>query len=199
MVKIYRKYFRNAVKHFLVYLFLPLFFFAATAVVDIVYASLLEIAPNIIPSYDRVLEKEAYQAFSRTMNVISALLAVFAVSFATGIYDNARYEDVITKTDGLYKVREEFPAYFQKTLPSDIIAVALPSLVFVALSSPAYPEKFLDYFGAYLAPHLRVIEAFSPLFAFFAIFCVALLARILAMPKALDRYRALWLTSFVDS
>ena len=198
MATIYRKYFRNAVRYFLVYLFLPLIFFAATAVVDIIYSLLLEIAPSIIPSYDRVLEKEAYQALARAMNAISALLAVFSISFATGIYDNARYEDVITKTDGLYKVRDEFPAYFRKTLPSDIIAVALPSLIFVLLSSPAYPEKFLDYFGAYLAPHLRLIEALTPIGAYFALFAAALLARILAMPKALDRYRSLWLTSFVD-
>lgn len=183
----------------MVYLFLPLIFFVAEAAVEIIYAALLEIFPNTVPSYSQVLEKEKYQAFVRTMKLISALVAVFAVSFATGIYDNARYEDVITKTDGLYKVKDEFPAYFKRTLPSDLIAVSLAPALFIPLTVPAYPKKLFEYIGAYLAPHLRVVEALTPVGAFFAIFLVALLARILAMPKALDRYRGLWLTSFVDS
>ncbi len=183
----------------MVYLFLPLIYLLTTALVDIVYSALLEIAPNLVPSYDRVLEKEEYQAFARAMNAISALLAVFLVSFVTGIYDNARYEDVVTKTDGLFKLRDELPSYFKRTLPSDLIAVSLAPAVFVPLTIPTYPKKFLEYFGTYLAPHLRLAELLTPLGTYFMIFAVALIARVLAMPKALDRYRALWLTSFVDS
>lgn len=199
MRNIYRKYFRNAVRYFLVYLFLPLVFFLTTVLVDIVYAALFEIAPSVIPSYDRVLEKEEYLAFTRIMMAISALLAVFFVSFVTGIYDNARYEDVITKTDGLFKIKDELPSYFKRTVASDLIAISLSPALFIPLTVPSYPKKFLEYFGSYLAPHLRLAEVFAPLGAYFMIFAVAFVARLLAMPKALDRYRALWLTSFVDS
>jgi hypothetical protein len=196
---IYRKYFRNATRYFLVYLFLPLFFFLATALLDIVYSALLEIMPKLVPSYDRVLEKEEYQAFARTMSAIAALLAAFFASFFTGIYDNARYEDVITKTDGLYKVKDELPSYFRRTLPSDLIAVSIAPSVFVPLTVPVYSKTALEYFGPLIAPHLSLAAVFSPLGTYFMIFSVTLAARLLAMPKALDRYRSLWLTSFVDS
>ena len=195
----YRKYFRSCVNYFLVYLFLPLIFFAASALTDIAYRMLVEIAPNLMPQYDRVLEKEQYEAFRRVMNAISALIAVFSISFLTGIYDNSRYEDVISRTDGLFKIRDEFSGYFKKYLPTDIIAAALPQIFFIPLTLPSYSKMFLDYLGGFLAPHLYLTELFSPILTYVAIFAAAIVGRLIAMPVALSRFRAMWLTSFVDS
>ena len=194
----YRKIFSNPVRYAIVYLFLPLVFFAASAFVNILYSALLEIAPNIIPEYNKVLEKEKYEAFLRVMNGISSLLSVFLISLITGVYDNARYEFVITKTDGLFKIPDEIAPYFKRNFPSDLIAVTLPGIPFVLLTLPEYSKKFLDYFGGYLAPHFALTEVFGTVGAYFAILSVALIARIIAMPMALRRYRSLWLTSFID-
>ena len=195
----YRKYFSGPLKYFIVYLFLPLVFFIAKAFVDVIYEALLEIAPKLIPEYSQVLEKEKYEAFVRVMNGIAALLAVFAISLATGIFDNARYEDVITETDGLYKIPEKLPAYFKRHIPSDIISAALPQMLFIPLTVPTYSKKFLDYFGFLIEPHLRLTDLFGGVGTYFMIFFVAILARCLAAPLALRRHRALWLTSFVES
>jgi hypothetical protein len=77
--------------------------------------------------------------------------------------------------------------------------VSIAPAVFVPLTVPVYSKTALEYFGPLIAPHLSLAAVFSPLGTYFMIFSVTLAARLLAMPKALDRYRALWLTSFVDS
>ena len=195
----YRRYFSNPVRYFIVYLFLPIVFFISAALVDVFYSALTEILPDTVPEYSQVLEKEEYARFMKITNGVSVLLAVFFISFLTGVYDNSRYEDVITKTDGLYKIREVFFEYFKRNFPSDVIATAIPALPFIALTLPSYSKKFLDYFGGYLAPHFRLTELFGTVGAYFAILSVSLIGRALAMPAALARYRSLWLTSFVDS
>ena len=160
---------------------------------------MLELAPNIVPQYNQVLEKEEYEAFSKFMSMLASLLAVFSLSFTTGVFDNARYEDVITKTDGLFKMRDELVPYFKYSLPQDLIASAIPQAFFIPLTIINYSKKFLKYFGGYLAPHIHLASFFTPVGTYFAIFSAAILGRIAAMPLCLSRSRALWLTSFVDS
>ena len=80
-----------------------------------------------------------------------------------------------------------------------MIAAALPIAIFIPLSVPAYSEKTLEYLEFFIAPQLHVIKVFSPVGAYFVMFITALAARIAAMPKALIRIRARWLTSFVET
>ena len=183
----------------MVYLFLPLFFILTSALLDFLYAAAFEISPNLLPKYDRVLEKEKYLEFSRIMNFIAALLSVFFVGYVTAVYDNARYEDVITKTSGLYKIPKLLPSYFKGNVISDVLASALAPAAFIALTLPSYTEKALEYFGIFLLPHLHVRVLFSPSMAYFLLFATLLFGRILAMPRALSRFRSTWLASFVDS
>ena len=128
-----------------------------------------------------------------------AVFSVFLISYLTGLFDNGRYESVISKTDGLFKIKDELARYFKSNIASDIIAAAIPGLIFIPLTLPAYSEIFLDYFGDFLAPHFHLTSAFSPFGAYFVVFITALAARLTVMPFALKRYRALWLTSFVES
>lgn len=199
MGAIYRKYFRSAVRYFIVFLFLPVVFILARAAVDVIYAAINEISPNLIPSYSRIFEKEKYEAVMRTVNGVTAIVSVFILGFATAIYDNARFEDLIARTDGLFKIPEELPRYFKRNFPSDVIAAALPPAIFVPLTLPEYSEKFLEYFGILISPHLCIAAFLPPVGAYFALFGAALFGRILAMPKALSRHRSIWLASFVDS
>ena len=194
----FRKYFSNPLRFFIVYLFLPLVFFLISGALDVIYAALLEAFPKVIPEYSQVLEKEKYEAFEAAMYLSAAFISVFLISYLTGVYDNARYEDVITKTDGLFKVKDEIGGYIKHNLPSDFLAVALPPILFISLTAPSYSKKVLDYLGGFLAPHLRLTEIFGTLGAYFVIFAVAFLGRLVAAPFALRRYRTLWLTSFVE-
>ena len=198
-MKIYRRYFRSPLRFLLVYLFLPLIFIASSALVEILYTGIDEIFPNLLPKYNRITEKEEYLAFSNAMSAASALLAVFLTGFITAVYDNARYEDVVKRTDGLFRIPKELPFYFKRNFPADVLSAALAPAVFVPLTLPSYSEKFLEYFGILLLPHLRIAEVFSAIAAYFLIFASILLGRTLAMPKALSRFRSTWLASFVDS
>ena len=199
MTDIYRKYFRSPLRFFLVYLFLPVIFIVTSALVEVIYAGIAEIAPKLLPDYNRITEKEEYLAFSRAVNAATALFTVFITGFVTAIYDNARYEDVVKRTDGLFRIPKELPFYFKRNFPADVLSAALAPAVFVPLTLPSYSEKFLEYFGILLLPHLRIAEVFSPVAAYFLISLSVLLGRVLAMPKALSRFRSMWLASFVDS
>lgn len=162
------------------------------------YSALSNLFPSLFPTYSQVLEKEAYERLTAILTLTAAFLSVFLISLFTGIYDNVRYESVISETDGLFKIPEKLPSYVKSVLPSDIIAALLPQLPLLALTQIKYSEKLLDYFGWILRPHFILVNAFSIPGAYFLIALFVLLARLAACPFALRRYRALWLTSFVD-
>ena len=193
-----KRYFESLVRYSIVYLFLPLIFSVALALCEVVYFALSELFPAIFPVYNKVLEKESYEALAKFMSNFAVLLSVFAASFFSSIYNNGNYEHVIRKTDGLYKIKNELPQYLQRIAPGEIISAAVPPVIFTVLSVINYPEKFFSKIQAFLRPHLILVESFGAVGAYFLLLFTALLASLAAAPLALRRYRALWLSSFVD-
>lgn len=192
------KYFGAPIKSMVTYLFLPLIFFIAFGITDVGYVYLSEIFPSVFPEYSQVLEKELYEALQTRLQVFSVLLSVFFIHLFCAVYDNFRYESVIKKTDGFYKIKDQLLPYLKSTAIQDALSCALSPLLLLSVSTVSFPEKFLKYFGSFFYPHILMLSNFGFLISYLMIIFAAVIARLIAAPLALDRFRGLWLTSFVD-
>ncbi len=194
----YKKYFSPCVKYTLIYLFLPLIYFFMLRFAVSFYGAVADAFPGLFKHYNPIADKELYERQFFIIQVCSVLLSVALISYIPSIFDNARYESVISRTDGYYRVKNEIIPYIKRNLGSDIIASGFISTVFVIFSSVKLPEKAARFLEGYLSPHTVSITAFGIAGAILIIFTTSLLSRLAAVPFALCRFRALWLTSFVD-
>ncbi len=194
----FKKYFWPCLKYSLIYLFLPLVFSICSRYFLSFYKSLAESFPAFFKFYSQVLEKELYEEMVLKIEVICCLLIVAVMSYIPSIFENRRYEEIISRTDGCYKIKDELLPYIKENLAGDIIASSLIQALFIPIATITLPEKLSRIISPYLTPHTVLISALGAVGAYFTILSVSLLARLIAAPHALLRYRALWLTSFVD-
>ena len=178
----------------------PLFIAIAFLVNSLIYPALLEWFPRVVPQYNFVNERENYEQFFAFLGMISGIATVFVSSYITIRLDNKRMEYMITKTDGMYTIREGAEVYFSEYFRADLI---------IALIIPL-PLLFLD---AFLLPQLSflpdgvfsIIETlFSPTRAFtdflgmipsYLVMSVMMLSsRCLCALRAIDVWRVLWLS-----
>ena len=194
----YKKYFSQLVTYTVVYLFMPIVFYVMIAPVTLLYDFLHDTWPTIFPVYNQVLEKEAYESFTKIFYIAIALIAIFAVNFILSINSNDKYERVIKRTDALFKIPEELPVFLKETALGELIASVFPHAVFLALCLFKYPERLSGYAENFLAYHIIFVDKLGFILSFILIAFVAFSARITAAPFALRKYRGTWLTSFVS-
>ncbi len=162
---------------------------------------LAELLPNIFEDFNRVTSGDEYQRHELRCGVFALLASIFATSYIAALFDNARYERVIDRTNGFYKIHKELPRYISDTWCEDLIAssvIQLPFLLFTLIQYPEHLKNLGRIISRYLAPHLAVTEVFGVILSYILITLTAFAARMISAPAALKRYRALWLTSFVE-
>lgn len=195
----YKKYFSPLAIYAIVYLFMPLVFYVMIAPANLFYDFLHTNWPGTFPVYSPVLEKEAYENFTRAFYIAVALVGIFTVNFILSINNNDKYERVIKRTDALFKIPEELPHFLSETVLGELLASFVPHILFLLLCLPKYPERLTGYINDYLSYHVYFADGPGIVLSILIIALTAFAARIIASPFALKKYRGAWLTSFVNS
>ena len=164
----------------------------------IVYPAISDVFPSVFPRYNPIFEKEEFLAQGRRLSLVSALISALAVGIIELRLDNMRFEFLISKTDGFYKIRDGVSIYTKEFLISDIISAAFAPAIFIPLTLIRLPEKaarisdILDNF--ILAMPKAIIGEIGEIGTYFILFTVLVFARIIGAYSGLYRWRALWLS-----
>ena len=157
--------------------------------------------PKLFPLYNPVLEKELYLGHVFRMNLVSLSVSVFLSVYLSLRYDNERDEYLIGRTDGFCTVNEVIPSYRSRFLISDTVACVISA---AALSVPFafIPEKFLNrdsFFPMLLRTYHQLNQSLGTAALGLVKLLALLLSHIAAVPLAMKRWRAKWLTGFAES
>ena len=171
-----------------------------SALVGEIYAHLARWFPEVFPIYNAVLDGERYEKFSAVLDLISLVLTLFAVVYLSLRFDNKRSEWVISRTDGLFLIRDEYLPYTERYFAEDALCSLLIGL---ALTVPFafIPARFLET-NTVFTVILRLLYSASkalglPLFIT-AVTLTILFCHLAASPLAMRVYRARWLTDFTE-
>lgn len=168
--------------------------------VSALYETLHIWLPGLFPTFDVVLEKDLFLKHRGRMNVFSVLLTLFITAYLSLRFNNERDEFIISKTDGLFEVKEVIPSYIKRFLVSDIVSCVIVSNLF-AVPIIFIPKQFLDTDGliaSFLSQYNLCMDSFGeigmPIFFTLSL----LIMHIPALPLAIKSYRAKWLTGFAS-
>ena len=165
-----------------------------------IYNLLYKNFPDAFPLYNAVFDKEQYVALTHAMAIITVSLTLILTAYIAGRYNNDRFEYIITKTDGFYKIRDILKTYVCIFGIGDVISSVICGTLFTL---PIYfiPTQFFSSgspIAEFLEPMKTLTEALgavgSPIYAsLFLIFSHAI-----TLPLVLKYYRAKWLTGFSE-
>lgn len=165
-----------------------------------IYGLLYKFMPDVFPLYNPVSGKEKYENFSFAMYLLSCIVSFVLTVYLSQRFNNDRFEFIITKTDGLYKIRDILKTYVCNFGLDDVISSLVNGIVFTV---PIYfiPMQFFSsgtIIAEFTEPIYRVTErlgaAGAALFASLAL----LLSHVLTLVPVLKFYRAKWLTGFAE-
>ncbi len=147
-----------------------------------------------IPIYSEITHPEQYAAQEAALAVAEVLVTLLILEAVLTRLDNKRFEYVISKTEGLYTMREGLALYMREFLALDlVIASVLPAASVIACAF--IPEIAFEYgaefplrLGYELYLHHGAVRA-----SVIIVLC-AVTARLISGILALRRYRAVWLS-----
>ena len=194
------KYIKFSTKLFLWMLLGSLIGLAVSTAISELYRLLNEIMPSIFPSYDVSSNAEFFDTLYTSLWLISLFITVFISVYLSLRYDNDKFEFIITKTEGFYKVREFLPTYVSIFGLYDIVSAIVSGFAFTlpfafipmpfiknesVLAKLSEPYKLMsECFGIDMAPLVMV---------FFIALCY-----LCSVPLALKYYRARWFSAFSE-
>lgn len=165
-----------------------------------VYGLLYKYMPNAFPMYSSIFEEEKYTRFINSISLISFSLTLFITTYICQRYNNDRFECIISKTDGLYRISAVLKTYVCNYGMSDLVASVICG---VAFTLPLYfiPHQFFSsasIIAEFLSLGYTVTRSLGSVGS--ALFGVAALAlsHALSLPLVLKYYRAKWLTGFAE-
>ena len=165
-----------------------------------IYELLYKHFPDTVHLYNPVLEKDGYSRFSLVMSFITVSLTILLSVYICQRFNNDRFEFIIAKTDGLYKIRAILKTYISNYWISDVISSVFTALTFTV---PIYfiPRGFFTtstFFVDMLTPLRALVDGVGILTA--ALYCAAAFAvsHAITLPLILKFYRAKWLTGFAE-
>lgn len=171
----------------------------STAVSEL-YRFLNELFPSAFPSYDVTSGASYFDTLYTSLWLISLVITTFITVYLSMRYDNFKYEKIISKTDGLYKIQTVLPTYVNLFVFSDIASAVLCAVVFTVPFS-FIPMQFIKHesFVAKLAePYKMLSECFGIAFAPIVMMLLIALAYLASVPLALKYYRAKWFSAFSE-
>ena len=197
-----KKYFVSFVRYFLFYSLGFILFFAFAYLLRHANQFLAEVFPALFKIYNPILNRDGLENQNKIIALLAALLSVFVATYASQRQDNLRYEHIISKTEGLYRIREGEKIYFKEFFGADIfcaLTVPLFSLGLTLISIPLDAPRALLILKKYLEYFIAVPMAFTDKFGFalggaFLLFASFIL-RFLSSYISLFRWRASWLSN----
>lgn len=164
------------------------------------YRLLNELMPTVFPSYDLASNDTFFDTLYTSLWFVSLFATLFVSVYLSLRFDNEKFEHIITKTDGLYKIPRFLPTYVSIYGKSDISSSIVIGSIFTVpfffvpmqfiknegfLANLAEPYKLMsECFGYALAPIVMILMI---------AFCYAL-----SIPFALKYYRAKWFSAFSE-
>ena len=177
-----------------------IFFVVAFAVENLLYPALISEFPGFLPDYSFVNEREKYEQLHRILKMISAVIAAIFISYLSVRYDNERFEYMITKTEGMYTLREGIALWYPRYVRYDLLVSVIIPLLAVILESRVIPlltflpESAKDLLYLPLSLSSAFLALFGEVWSIVILFLVIYASRLLAGLRALDRFRVVWLS-----
>ncbi len=178
----------------------PVFMFVGFLINSVFYPAFAEWFPALVPRYNFVLEREEYDALYGTLELFTGVLTVGLISYISVRYDNERMEYMIRKTDGMYSIREGCNIYYPRYFLNDIAlscTVPLPLFLIDALLLPTLtflPEGVNSLLSFVFLPSRAFSAGFGVIGGCMLTAFFFFVFRILSGVRAIDVYRALWLS-----
>ena len=175
---------------------LPIFEFF----MNVCYRALAEWLPGVFPVYNYVTEHESYLKLESELLLIISAMVLAAMSYLSVRFDNERYEYMITRTDGMYTIKDGARIYYERYFKSDIVTsfiVPLPLTIivyFLPLISGALPETVYELLLIPLRPTLLFVNVLGGLIGYFVMVVIAAVARQASGIAAISAFRASWLS-----
>ena len=184
------KYINSLLRYFCFYLISSAFLLFIS---EPMFEILRTIFPLAFPSYNPITEKEAYLALKESANLISAIITVTLATIVAVAFDNMRYEVVISKTDGFYRIGGCLSLYTSEFLVPDLISSLAVPMPFIILSCFSFPERAADIISHINATTLAFTDKLGVFWGGMLILAISLLARLPAAISGLKRWRGIWL------
>lgn len=161
------------------------------------YNYLAEVMPSVVDTVNPIHTPDEYELYLKGVATFGALVGLFLINYVSLRMDNEKFEYLITKTDGQYRLKDGLKLYFAEFFKSDAIASTIAVGVLVAGAS-FIPEKLLDR-GLIFIFRLGVslIEFYGPVGAVAVAVLFSFVTRILSVPLCVRTWRALWLSGSV--
>ena len=161
------------------------------------YNYLAEVMPSVVDTVNPIHTPDEYELYLKGVATFGALVGLFLINYVSLRMDNEKFEYLITKTDGQYRLKDGLKLYFAEFFKSDAIASTIAVGVLVAGAS-FIPEKLLDR-GLIFIFRLGVslIEFYGPVGAVAVAVLFSFVTRMLSVPLCVRTWRALWLSGSV--
>lgn len=164
------------------------------------YRFLGEFMPSVFPSYDIKSGDAFFDSLYTSLWFVSLSATVFVSVYLSLRYDNERFEYIITKTDGIYRMPAFLPAYVKMYAMHDISASLLSGLIFTV---PFFfvPMQFIknESLLANLAePYKLMGECFGYILSPIVMILMIMLCYVASTPLSLKYYRARWFSAFSE-
>ncbi len=165
-----------------------------------IYNLLYKFFPDTFPLYNAVFNKEQYVVFTHAMAIITVSLTLILTTYIAGRYNNDRFEYIITKTDGLYRITDILKTYVCIFGIGDVVSSVFCGTLFT-LSVHFIPTQFFDsgsFIAEFLQPTKTLTEAFGALGSPIYVSLFLVFSHAVTLPLVLKYYRAKWLTGFAE-
>ena len=161
------------------------------------YNYLAEVMPSVVDTVNPIHTPDEYELYLKGVATFGALVGLFLINYVSLRMDNEKFEYLITKTDGQYRLKDGLKLYFAEFFKSDAIASTIAVGVLVAGAS-FIPEKLLDR-GLIFIFRLGVslAEFYGPVGAVAVAVLFSFVTRMLSVPLCVRTWRALWLSGSV--
>lgn len=169
-------------------------------VINVIYPAILNEFPGLLPDYNFVKEREKYEQLRKILEMICASLAAVILSCLSVRYDNERFEYMITKTEGMYTLREGAALWYPRYVVSDLlVALVIPTLAVILESRIIpllnfLPESAIGMLYLPLSLSSAFIAVFGEVWSVLLLFFIIYATRLLWGLRALDRFRVIWLS-----
>ena len=196
-MSIKRKYVEPVLIFIAVYLFNYLLCQCGELVFIYSYNYLAEVMPSVVDTVNPIHTPDEYELYLKCVATVGAFIGLFLINYVSLRLDNEKFEYIITKTDGQYRMADGIKLYFGEFFKSDLIAstVAVGTLV---AGAHFIPEKLLDR-GLIFIFKLgsSLIEFYGPVGAVAVAVLFSFVTRMISVPLCVRTWRALWLSGSV--
>ena len=195
-------YIRAIIRYFCFYSLAFFAFMLLEMLIHNIYSLLSLYYPDAVPRYDEITSPEDYARLSKAISLLSSVFSIVAASFVSTHFDNERFEHIITKTDGFYKVSEGTALYLKRYLLPDSVASVLAPIPTFFLGFIALPERprglikyLIGFFENFVSMTGALTGALGLVLGLFTAIFIGFLSKLILAPYAALRYRARWLSN----